>query len=318
MRGGSVEIVWLARLGGSATLELTRQARQEINFFENRVRVQYDPGVAGLDPIPIGVYLFSSPEETNSITTQERTGLLTKMVVIDEDSLTETLSLDAGTPVVDAVVSIIQSTGEYRIAVTDSDAVLSNPLVWKAGESKLTVINTLLEAIGYRSLWCDGLGQYRVEPYDYSGEKAIAWTFRAGDTAIHKPDWTRSQDLTGIPNRVIVVSPGTDEEPAIVGIAENNDPESPFSIPRRGVRTRREEVSDIESQTVANELAERYLFNSMNPVARLSVTHAIVPLEPGQRVRFISGGITRDASILRMSMDFNYASQCKAEWRELT
>lgn len=318
VRGGYVEIVTLARLGGSAQLNLTKEARREIDFFTDRVLIEYDPGVNGLDPIPWGVYLFSSPKVAYGDVVQEELGLLSKMAVIDEDSLLESYSLPAGTPVIDTVRQLISSAGESRVAVTDSGAETSNALVWEAGESKLSVINDLLTSAGYRSLWCDGSGQFRVEPYVEPGALSVARTFEPGAASIHKPAWTREQNLTGIPNRVIVVCPGTDEEPPIVGVAENNDVESPFSIPRRGrVITRREEVSDVEDAAVAQSLAERYLFNSMSTVAHLSVKHAIVPLDPGQRVRFTSRGETRDATVQRMRMGLDFKAQCDAEWREI-
>ena len=103
VEGGQAEIVTLARLGGSATMKMTRQARQAIDFFSDRVRIEYDPGVEGLLPWPVGVYMFSSPRETNNIVRKEEVGLLTKMAVIDEDTLADTYSLDAGTPVIAAV-----------------------------------------------------------------------------------------------------------------------------------------------------------------------------------------------------------------------
>lgn len=319
VEGGQAEIVTLARLGGSASMNMTRQARQEIDFFSDRVRIEYDPGVDGLLPWPVGTYMFSSPRETNNIVRKEEVGLLTKMAVIDEDTLADTYSLDAGTPVIAAVRQLIESTGETRIAITQSGATTSNAIMFEAGESKLTVINDLLTSAGYRSLWCDGSGQFRVEPYVEPGNLSVSRVFESGQASIHKPGWTREQNLTGIPNRVMVINGGTDEEPAIIGIAENNDTASPFSIPRRGrVITRREEVSDIDSQAVADSLASRMLFEAMSPVARLEVSHAIVPLDPGQRVRFISGGETRDATVQRMTMNFDYRAQCSAEWRELS
>lgn len=316
---GSATIATFARLGGNASIELGEEDAADINFFRDRISIAYDPGVSGLNPIPIGVYIFDSPTEQKGITPTREAELLTKVAIVDTDAVEQTYSLPAGAPIIPAVVDLIESTGETRIAVTDSDAVTSADLTFEAGESKLTIINDLLTSADYSALWTDGTGQFRVEPYVEPLDRPVAFEFISGETSIHKPDWSREQDILNVPNRVIVISPGSDDEPPIIGTAENDDPNSPFSIPSRGrVIARVEEVSDMSSVSAANSYAQRLLEGGMAPQATLAVEHAIVPLEPGDLIRFSSAGQERMATIREMNFSLTFESQCDALWREVS
>lgn len=317
--GGRVEAVALSRLGGSGSLSLDdREHPIEIDWLSHRVQSIYDPGIPGVEAWPVSTMLFTSPTMTQHDGYRSyAVELLTKLSVVDEDSVGDVYSLPAGTPIIATVVSLIESTGEDRIAVTPSDAVLKNPQAWDAGESKLTIINELLEAAGYWSLWCDGSGMFRVEPYRNPLDRPVSYEFVQGEASIHEPEWGREQDLFSVPNRFLVIGQGSDNEPPLVGEALNEDPESPYSFQARGRWiTRTEEGVEGESQSVFDQLAQRRLLDAMDPVARLTVTHAILPLEPNQLIRFADSGTDVRATIQRLSYDFGFDSQCRAEWRE--
>lgn len=317
---GSVKVAAFARLGGSASLTISVRDAQNagINWFRDRIAISYDPGIAGIEPIPMGVYLFDSPTLNQGIAATWDVDLLTKMAIVDQEETTNTYALPEGSNIIAAVVALIESTGETRISATPSDAVTTSALAFEAGTPKLTIINELLTSANYSSLWTDGSGQYRVEPYVEPNARPLAYTFAEGEASIHKPDWKREQDILSVPNRVTVVSPGSDTEPPIIGVAENNDPDSDYSIPSRGrIISRTEEVSDMSSVAAAVAQAERLLQGGMAPQATLAVEHAIVPLEPHSLVRFTSGGETRRATVREMNFDLTFDSQCDALWREL-
>lgn len=317
--GGSVELVALSRLGGSGSLTLDDRG-QDIDWMSHRVRVSYDPGVRGVKAWPIATMLFTSPTEIHEATgTRFEVELLPKLAVIDEDTVEGVFSLPAGAKIIPAVRSLIESTGETRIAVTDSDAVTKGQIVWEAGTPKLTIVNDLLEAAGYWSLWCDGDGQFRVEPYVAPGERAPSWVFEAGEASVHSADWSREQDLSSVPNRFVVVGQGDDKTPPLVGVALNEDPESPFSYQARGRWiTASEEGAEVASQAAATQLAQRRLRDAMSPVGKVTAEHAILPLEPNQVVEFRpASAFARRLTIQRMSFEVGFDAQCSAEWREI-
>lgn len=316
--GGDVKVEALTRLGGSGSLALDERG-QGIDWMSHRVQAVYDPGISGVDGWPIATMLFTSPH----LTRQDgligySVELLPKLAVIDEDATETGYSLAAGANIVDAVVALIESTGETRISATPSDKVLANPQTWPAGESKLTIINDLLTSAGYWSLWCDGSGLFRVEPYLSPADRPVAYRFEAGQASIHKAGWEREQDLASVPNRYVVVGQGTDEEPPLVGVALNEDPDSPFSFQARGRWiTRTETGVEGADQAVFDQLAQRRLTDAMSPTGKLSVIHAPVPLEPNGRVAFRTAPVSVDATVMSMSYSFAWDTQVDAEWREI-
>lgn len=317
--GGSVEVVALSRLGGSGSLAIDERG-QGIDWMSNRVQCLYDPGITGVDAWPVATMLFSSPRMRQTDTTRSYdVTLLTKVAVIDEDTVEASFSVAAGTPIIATVVQLIESTGETRIAATASDATLRNQLVWEGGESKLTIINDLLAAAGYWSLWCDGSGQYRVEPYVEPGARAVAYEFAEGETAIHAPDWDREQNLSSVPNKFVVVGQGSNEEPPLIGIALNEDPDSQYSYQARGRWiTSVEEGVEGDSQQVFDQLAQRRLWDAMSPVAKLSAEHAVIPLDPNQVISFTDHGHSTRATIQRLGYKFTFDADCAVEWREIS
>lgn len=318
--GGRCEIRALSRLGGTASLVLDDR-NVGIDWQRDRVRVTYDPGIPGVQAWPVFTGLFTSPTVTHlgGGRTVYEVDLLTKMAVIDEDTVEATYSLPAGTPVIATVAGLIRSAGEDRIAVTPSDAVLGAALVWDAGTSKLTIVNDLLAVAGYWSLWCDGSGQYRVEPYLDPASRPVAHTFRHGATAFYAPEWSRTQDMSSVPNRFVVVGQGDEETEPLVGVATNENPDSPFSFQARGRWvTRTEEGVEGDSQQVFDQLAERRLLDAMGPVARLVLRHAVVPVDQNALVAFDPAeGAARLATVQSMSVDFRFDALVDAEWREV-
>jgi hypothetical protein len=318
--GGSAEIVAQDVLGGSGSLNL--DARQDIDWMSNRVRVIYNRGDVSW---PVGTYLLTSPKENHSkFVLGYEVGLLTKMSVPSEDTVDARFSLDAGTAIIPAAVALLQSTGEDRIAATSSDAVLSSALTWEAGTSKLQIINDLLQAAGYWALWCDGSGQFRVEPYADPADRPVAFDFQHGAQSLHMPDWSREQDNTSVPNKFIAVGQGDGETEALVGVATNNDPASPYSAQRRGTPENprwiaaSEEGVEAATQAIIDQYAARKLRDAMTPVSRLEVTHAMLDLNPNAMVAFTpEDGRRRLATVQSMRMEFRFDTDISAEWREV-
>lgn len=314
--GGSAEVVAQSVLGGSGSMSI--DGDQGIDWMSHRVQAIFTDGDTSW---PFGTYLFASPTENHTefgVTYQVQ--LLSKMKIVAEDTVESRYSLPAGTVVVPVVVALITSTGETRIAATASTTALTSPLTWEAGTSKLTIINDLLQAIGYWSLWCDGAGQFRVQPYLNPASRPVAFNFEHGERSLHFPEWDREQDLTSVPNRFIAVGQGSDTAAPLVGVATNEDPNSPYSFQRRGRWiTATEEGVEGTSQAVFDQYAARKLRDAMDPVARLAVTHALMELEPNDLVAFTpEDGRQRLATVQRMSVSLTFDTDVKAEWREVS
>ena len=310
--GGSVEVAALSRLGGSGSLSMDRT--RDIDWLSHRVRITYTDGDVSW---PCGIFLFSSPtEHHDSMTVSYDVGLLTKMAIIDQVALRDRYAVAAGSPVIPAVVGLIQSTGETRVAVTPSDATARADMTWKPGTSLLTVINDLLDSINYWTLRADSSGQFRVEPYVEPASRPISKSFEHGEHSIHLPEWSHEQDNAAVPNVVVLTSQGDEETEGLVGEAINANPDSKYSTVNRPELSYTEEGVEADSQATINALAQRKLLDLMSPVAKIGVSHAMVPLEPNQLVEFIpEDGERRLATIQRMSFDLRFDATISAEWR---
>lgn len=314
--GGSVSLEGLTRLGGRGQLELDDRGA-DIDWMRHRVQSIYDPGIEGVEARPIATMLLSSPNETRTGALRSYSvGLRPKTIVIDEDAFPTSYSLAKGANIIDAVTAVILSTGEERITSTPSDATLSNPLSWEAGVSKLTIVNDLLSAAGYWSLWADGEGQFRVEPYLNPDDRPIAYSFVRGETAIHSADWERSRDMSSVPNRFVVRGQGSDEEPPMSGYAENTDPESEFSFQARGrwIVQVHEGVEGAD-QAVFDQLAKRRLLEVTSAVEHVKARHELVYLNPNDVIWFESRDFAARLQVQNMTIGFGLDAMVDAEWR---
>ncbi|MBL3682645.1 hypothetical protein D3229_09915 [Leucobacter aridicollis] len=318
MTGGGVELAALSRLGVSGSIEIDERG-QDIDWLTARVQHVYDPGVEGVEPWPVATMRFTSPRDRHtSFGVSYSVELLSKLSILDSASPGAFYSLAEGTRIIDTVVSLIQSTGEKRIAVTPSDKTLPNQMVFDPASTILTIINELLKAAGYWSLWVDGAGVYRVEPYEDPSQRPESHRFENGDAQVRFPDWEREQDLSNVPNVYRVYREGSDEDDGIEGVYRNEDEESPFSIPRRGFIIERSESAEVETVEEAVELATRRLRDAMSVVGRITASHAPLPLNPNEVIRHIDGTTDVRCTIQSMSLSFETGTECRAEWREVT
>lgn len=297
-----LELNPLANLGDSGSLTLLAGS-ENVDFMKHRVRVSYDPGVDGVSAWDVGVFLFSEPgldrEETHSVTS---VGLVSKLAILDDDAVEGSYTVPKGANVVETVLSLIESTGETRATIAASQEYVREPIVFDAGESKLTIINQLLDAIGYWALTVNGEGIYVSGRYVAPADRPVTWDFVEGEHATHAAKWSRQQDLTGVPNRIICRTTGTDEEPALVGVALNEDTRSPFSFQARGRWVTR--VYDVEatSQAQINAMAQRRLVEAGSPVSTVSLTHAVLPIRPRDLVTLRSRPLNTWATVQKISV----------------
>ncbi|QWW20124.1 hypothetical protein I6B53_03235 [Schaalia sp. 19OD2882] len=313
--GGDVTLSAATRLRASGTLQVD-EVGQQIDWGTDRVRIDYE---ANGQAWPIGVFLLSAPTQSfEDGMVSRRVELLGKLAVIDQDATVSTLSLASGTRVTDAVRQILAEAGETRMAVTDSPETLKSQMVWDPGTSKLTVINDLLDAIGYWALSPDGAGVLQVRPYVRPAARPQSWTFAEGEQAVHSAKWDLEQDLADVPNRVVLVGQGSDDKPALVGVASNEDPDSPFGFPARGRWVTRTETGvEASSQEVIDSLARRRLIDASTPVATIRMTHMPLPLSPNDLVTWDTGGHKARATIHEIAYGLDPTALCRTTLKEV-
>lgn len=257
----------------------------------------------------MGVFLPTSPETAwdDHFTTQT-VDLLDKLAILDQAVTPTMLSIPAGTNLTDAVTAVIEMSGEPAGAVNPSDQTTRTDTTWEPGTTLLRVVNDLLESANYFSLWCDGWGRYQITPYVDTKSRPIVAEWEEGENATFTPDFDHLEDIYTVPNRVICVSQATGDEEALVSVAENTNPQSPYSFQARGRWIDHvEENVETTGQTALNDYAARRLQELSSAMSTVTITHLYRPFNLNDAATFAShrAGITGRHVITKYSIPWS-------------
>lgn len=281
--GGSLDYSVHATIRGTGSLTVAGDAVTGVPWHQVRVQpwcILTDPGTGQVHEWPLGVYLPTTPRVRHTDTgPAAEVELYDKLVVLDQDKLAETWTVDAGRVLTEAVAEVIAAAGETRVAITPSSATVATAMVWEAGTSRLRVVNDLLDAGNYFSLWADGYGVLRAAPYVVPARRGVAWDFHDDHESVYTPELDLEQDAFEVPNLVVLVGTTSGETEAPKAEARNEDPASPWSFQSRGRWiTHHETGVEAASVTVLGDLAARRLVELSQVTATFEVEHAWVPL----------------------------------------
>lgn len=281
--------------------------------------------IEGLPEIPLGVYLFSAaPEEWSGAGRVYGLELLDRNTVLDQDLVEVSYTVAAGTVILSAVATVILSAGESITVDATNTAALGSAMVWPAGTSKLQIVNDLLGAMNYNSLWVDGVGNYRATPYLVPASRSIAYELLNGlsrelvdgDASIYSEAWSRDRDLFKVPNKVIAVQSGTGDDEPLTGTATNTttlvtSPTYPFSYAARGNRWISKVIDGVEvpdgttpqKQAYLDAKARASLIASSSVQAAVTVKHLPLPVRVSDVLRFANAPAGIDARHVLTAID---------------
>lgn len=314
--------------GGSITV---RDVNTNVDWLNVRVRpviIRTLEGT-GLPSVehPVGVFLCAAPVETWTMHGREwKVELTDKLAVPDQDIPAVQYSLPAGTNIIDAVTTILNEAGENTPAIEPDTQTLALPILWEPGATRLKVINDLLDAGEFFSLWCDPWGQYQCTPYVYPTDRTplfeTATPFSKGDLSLMAPDWTLDNDIYSIPNRYVVITQGSEDSPALTSTAVNMDLTSPYSYQSRNNRwiTKVETGVETVDQTTLDAYGRRQLSAATSVTVSISLDHLYLPdLLVNSVVRFANPDADLDVlcAVIKTTIPFEPTSLCKSEFRDV-
>lgn len=317
--GGSLTFNANAVIRGGGSIEYQGEP---VDWLQYRIQPWYKIEAAGkVVEFPRGVFIPSTPGTTygdggNSVSVE----LYDKTHILDEDRFESSYSAPKGTNVTARVRSLILGIGETKMAITESEAVLATGMVWDAGTSKLRVINDLLASINYFSIWVDGYGMFRADPYTSPHDRPLAFGFVDDENGIYSPEFVNEKDLFNIPNKVVCIGQSDGNAPAKIGVATNEDPKSASSFLSRGrwiVRV--EEGVDATSQAVLDSLARRYLAEGRLAGSTFDLEHAPIQLDLNDAVGFRRDleGIDIRGTVESISYSMEVGALCQTKIREV-
>lgn len=317
--GGDLTFNVYATIRGGGSLDYKGEP---IDWLAHRVQPWYRAEFMGqMIEWPLGVFIPAAPATGyGAAGGTQGIELYDKTLILDQDKVEATYSVAAGAVVTAAVRDLLESIGETRLAVTDSPEKLTTAMIFEAGTSKLRIINDLLDAINYFSIWVDGTGTFRVEPYRKPADRPVRFGFVDDATSIYSPDFVHDFDTFEVPNRVVLIGQSDGEELAPTAVAENRNPGDLFSYPSRGRWiTRVEEGVEATSQAVLDALAARYLADGRSVGSTFDFKHAPIPLDFNDAVGFRrdAEGIDVLGVVESISYSFATGALCSTKIREV-
>ena len=273
------------RMSGSGEIKQSLQAsffpyavdsrgnRTEINWISDEIKPYL---VIDGQEHPLGVFL---PAAVTPTTNKGQTALSVEAYdrcwLVRDNRVDGRVYFAAGTKYITAIETLLASCGVASISITDTDSTFATDRDdWEPGTSYLSIVNALLKEISYNELWFDENGVAIIEPASVALAKNIKHHFTS-----KKPDPRNSKEISMIgmypriskttdiyqkPNVFVCICSNPEKTSDMISKAENINPESPLSIPRRGRRiVSVEKIDNIPDQAALDKYAERKLMDSM-------------------------------------------------------
>lgn len=303
VEGGSLDFSIHTAVRSSGDLEVANPGKVDWHRHRLGVRYEFTDEAGELHSHPLGVFLPTTPATQHSDVGPAATvEIYDKMTLLETDEVPATWTADKGKTIVQAVADVLATIGETRVlGPDDGGGSLAEAMVWEPSTSKLRIVNDILEAGNFFSIWVDGDGVWRLDPYVAPTARGIAWEHIEGANAVFDAAFTHEADSYSIPNQVIIVGrperneDGTEEAPP-VGVAENNNPDDPLSIPSRGrVISHREDDQDATSEQVLGQIAARRLLELSSVTSTYRIEHAWLPVDLNAGVRLVAPSAGVDA-----------------------
>lgn len=279
---------------GSATFDVTESVGE---CYIRTYLITIQNGVT--EKIPLGTHLVQTPSSTFN----------GKILDVSMDAYTPLIELKEGMPpigyarlkgehILNAGYEIVRDNVRAPVIKPVKPEQSTNPtntnflnvdFIADSSETWSSYVRALI-ANDRHKLDLDEKGQILFTPDQDIESMQPVWTYTDDNSSILYPDVTLDHDLFGIPNVVeVVYSKGGSY---VCGYAENNDPNSPVSIPSRGRRIMYREtnpsVMGVSNPTVSymNTYAKQLLKQLSTVEYTIRYTHGYCPVRVGDCVRF--------------------------------
>lgn len=276
--GGQVEMATFADIKTKGSLTMEGPEVTSVDWLHSRVRVWYTPdGWVTSWPLITGIPATPRMDWVDG-TPSAQIDLYDKLLIPMVAKTTTTYTVDAGANPVAAAVTALAAAGQTAVTFTPTSETLGVAMVWDAGVTYLRIINDLLAAANYWSLSADGLGSYRMHPYQAPSTRGVSYTSRSGGTGIHAPEFGAEVDLFAVPNRWTSVATSDGDTAPLTATA--TDYTSAYGYNARGywVDDGDADVA-IASQAALDAHAARKLVDAQSVTGKYTLQLAPLPPE---------------------------------------
>lgn len=270
----NLSTVMSARVENNALADIKRTARFKIvedgsiDFLNDRIKPYIRFWIEGRwVEWPQGVFLLSTPPRVaNAAGSVIRdVQAYDQLVVLIDDKIQDRYTIPTGTNYIGAVRALLNSATIRKQNLTPTTKTLPTDREWPPGTKKLTIINDLLGAVNYRSLFFDENGVALATPYVSPVDRPSEYLYKDDGKSVILPGVSENLDLFGVANKFVLAVSETDRPP-LVATYTNDNPDSPTSTVSRGrtivdfreVEAADQETMDAMVQRVAFEASQVY------------------------------------------------------------
>ena len=322
--------VLTASVANNALVDIKRTARftltedGNIDFLSDRIKpwtkIKMPDG--GFAEFPMGVFLLTTPpRKANSV------GIITREVeaydqtqILLDDKVDDRYTVPAGTNYIAAIKDILDSAGITGQNLTPTDKVLPTDRDWDPGTTKLQIINDLLGAINYGSLYFDENGFAVAQPYVSPAIRASEYTYRDDDQSVMFPDVEQSLDLWNVPNKWVLSVSEADRAP-LRSVYTNSNPDSPTSTVGRGRTIMADPIAvDAVDQTTLDAMVARRAYEASQVYEKVSFGTGIMPMHSNADVltlEFTGLGISAKYAETSWEFELKAGARMKHEIRRV-
>lgn len=236
---------------------------------------------------PLGLYYFRFPKDTafREMTRWELSGYSPE-ALLAERAAWDGVVYAAGTSILQQVRTILTDIFGFapeRIGFppNSEDVVLTTPYVADPYENYngcfwIRIINGMLNAGGFRAIYCDAEGRFLTEKFVDTEDRPVAATYSSSNFRARfvEGDIEGEMDNEGFANRVVVKSTNSLDTVPIIEMATNRDPNSPTSVLPSGigyvVQGEPYEYENLASSEEAKKLAKELLKRALSRNRTLS------------------------------------------------
>lgn len=235
---------------------------------------------AGYAEWPMGMFLLSSPAISSQPTVQKvrEIDAYDQSFILLMDKVTDRYSVVSGAIVTDAITTILTGAGITLRTIVPSPLTLPTARDWDPGTPKSVIVNALLGAINYQSLWFDGDGYAVCRPYVSPSTAPTGRTYKDDTSSMLTKAGSRTLDLFDVPNKWVLYVSDPDRA-SLRSEYTNTNPSSPTSTLARGftIVDYREESEVVDQATLDAKVA-RIAYEASQVYEKVTVNTGLMPI----------------------------------------
>lgn len=271
---------------------------------------------------PLGVFLLSTPprkvNDVGSITREIEAYDLLQLLV--DDKVVDRYTVSSGTNYITAVRSLLTGAGILDANLTSTTKTLPAARDWNPGKTKLQIINDLLGAINFRSLFFSEDGAAVAQPYVSPADRASEYVYADNEESVIFPDAEHALDLFGVANKWVLVVSEPDRAPLIGSYTNNNSSSLTSTISRGRTIVDYREQQEAADQSTIDALAQRIAFEASQVYETVDFDTAIMPMHSDSDVytlQYSSLGLNAKYSEVSWEFELRPGSKMKHKIRRV-